>query len=462
MKYFRFGPLALCLAGSFLFAQNPTIQNLPPDTWLEVPNTHMRNVGITCQDYSGICGSNNLGPNGAMQAVVSNWSGGTFDTRRNRLIVWGGGHKAYGGNEIYAFSLNTLTWERITEPGPPQECLSTLADGTPNSRHTYGSLAYLSSSDKLFAGPVGGIYCLSSKGDGNTWTFDFQSKKWMKMQPGGPAAGGFSVGSAYDPVNNQVYYAGSGVKALRRYDVGTNSWTLLSSINTYNVGETVLVYEPIRKLLVRLGGGYGYNYVAKWDIGNNNFNPVKVNHSGSDPAVTGGAPGAVFDPVIKKIVAWNGGAIHVLDLDNGVWQKKAVSPQGANEATNAPLTYGRFQYSPLENCYVAVNHVDKNVLIYKLTTGGGTVSTEKQKGPGSGPVVQVSPNPFNAKTTISVSGIGERKVKIFNTQGKLVKSFLSSPAGVLTWEASNFPPGVYLLKVRAHGRNVVRRLFLTN
>jgi hypothetical protein len=35
------------------------------------------------------------------------WGGGAHDTKRDRLIVWGGGHGDYGGNELYAFDVNT-------------------------------------------------------------------------------------------------------------------------------------------------------------------------------------------------------------------------------------------------------------------------------------------------------------------------------------------------------------------
>ena len=53
---------------------------------------------------------------GGQAAVMSACGGGTLDTARDRLLVWGGGHGDYAGNELCAFDLATLQWSRLTEP----------------------------------------------------------------------------------------------------------------------------------------------------------------------------------------------------------------------------------------------------------------------------------------------------------------------------------------------------------
>jgi len=40
------------------------------------------------------------------------------DTKSNRLIIWGGGHGDYFGNEVYGLDLNNMTMSRLTEPSP--------------------------------------------------------------------------------------------------------------------------------------------------------------------------------------------------------------------------------------------------------------------------------------------------------------------------------------------------------
>src|SRR6185437_13332269 len=36
--------------------------------------------------------------------VITAWNGGIADTLRNRLIIWGGGHANYSGNELYSLN----------------------------------------------------------------------------------------------------------------------------------------------------------------------------------------------------------------------------------------------------------------------------------------------------------------------------------------------------------------------
>ena len=79
------------------------IDNLQPGQWYEFPGTRIRDVLP-----SPI-------PQGNPTAMLY-YSGGAYDTRRNRLIVWGGGHAAYDGNEVYAFDVAAGKWSRLTEP----------------------------------------------------------------------------------------------------------------------------------------------------------------------------------------------------------------------------------------------------------------------------------------------------------------------------------------------------------
>ena len=107
-------------------------------------------------------------------AEVGTWSGAIADTLRNRLVIWGGGHNDYYGNEVYALYLTgplpsgtgvvcsnatAPAMCRLNNPSPPASntnaaqaaCVNALSDGAANSRHTYGGLAYISSADQMLA-----------------------------------------------------------------------------------------------------------------------------------------------------------------------------------------------------------------------------------------------------------------------------------------------------------------------
>src|SRR5687767_9547569 len=103
--------VALCALLSWVpLAQATTPDQMPANTWLSIPNSKMMSVAPTNGQFAGTWG--NVGP----RAVIGAWGGAALDTERNRLVLWGGGHNDYHGNELYAFDVLTLKWQRLTDP----------------------------------------------------------------------------------------------------------------------------------------------------------------------------------------------------------------------------------------------------------------------------------------------------------------------------------------------------------
>ena len=46
------------------------------------------------------------------QKIISAWSGFAWDSRRGDLIIYGGGHGNYPGNDVYRLHSSNLLWER--------------------------------------------------------------------------------------------------------------------------------------------------------------------------------------------------------------------------------------------------------------------------------------------------------------------------------------------------------------
>jgi hypothetical protein len=91
-------------------------------------------------------------PTGDFAAIMSAWSGGAFDGKRDRLMIWGGGHGDYAGNEVYAFDLGALKWERLNQPSADvggNESSGVYPDGSPRSRHTYNYVQYVTALDRF-------------------------------------------------------------------------------------------------------------------------------------------------------------------------------------------------------------------------------------------------------------------------------------------------------------------------
>ena len=98
-----------CPGNGFNFT-NGVGPGVPPGTYPAVMNPSLiGGLSISQTNYSffSLCYN-----------VIANESGAAFDTTRNRMIIWGGGHGGTSGNEIYSLNLNvnppTLT--RVKDP----------------------------------------------------------------------------------------------------------------------------------------------------------------------------------------------------------------------------------------------------------------------------------------------------------------------------------------------------------
>src|SRR5688500_2675426 len=86
------------------------LATLPAGRWYRFPDSKLEAVAA----------KTNVG--GSIKGLMAAWSGGIYDTDRERLVVWGGGHNDYAGNEVYAFGpLNAAApkWQRLTDPSVP-------------------------------------------------------------------------------------------------------------------------------------------------------------------------------------------------------------------------------------------------------------------------------------------------------------------------------------------------------
>jgi hypothetical protein len=156
------------------------VARMKPNSWITIPDTKLEKLKPDPKKYPNIHAE-------SFGHIIGGWNGGALDTKRHRILIWGGGHNGYWGNEIYAFNIDPLAWERLYEPclNPNTNIKDPNPDGTPNSRHTYNGLAYLEHADKLFA--TGGALSspLGSCGAKLTWIFDGETRKWTSMNPTG-------------------------------------------------------------------------------------------------------------------------------------------------------------------------------------------------------------------------------------------------------------------------------------
>ncbi len=388
--------------------------------WHELANTQMRSVCLgdvpdgqytdatmtATKEYSFDC--NQIIP----------WSGGAADDEHQRLIVWGGGHSDYAGNEVSVLNLNgTPAWERFTGPTMPvpyvwdgkhweglKPYFVRLHDGgqyqpgaSPSSRHTYNGLQYVPYQNKLysFGGSVANGGYLSQE----TWTLDMGTKTWTMLGPPFSQSPTYPT-TAYNPSNGHIVMHDKNW-SLFDYDPHTNKWKTLATGVHVDDGTTAAI-DPVNNLFVVVGAGgthsnTGFPSVPKYHtlqvFSLSGLGKTQTwNNNGCDLTFRSG--GLAWDSALGLMVGYPGGGNQVYLLNTG--PKDMVTPFGtvpshrcldvAISTKPSPVkgvdyppdpegtgregnlgVYGRFAYFPSLDIFVLVNDRGRNAWILRLT-----------------------------------------------------------------------------------------------
>lgn len=435
--------LCSLMAGAVQVQANPKLINQAPDTWSTVSSTKLVSV----------CPSPYVGGNNGCKAVVESWNGGVYLDDYQKMIVWGGGHGDYFGNEVYGFKLDSLKWEIVQEPSRIASLtdMDPLLDGKPVSRHTYDGLSYVAHSKKMFA--YGGSRAGNGYGTEVTWTFDLASKNWKNMQPTGtvPNTTCCNMSSDYDPVSKKVIYRDPNY--VFEYDPDLNKWTrALEWSHDWGPGKSVIV--PNRRLFFTVGSGefLVYDIAAKKNV------TADWKTTGGDAVIKGYGPGMAYDSKTDQLVAYAGGGVYALDLKTKVWTRK--SSVGAPSAQSLYGTYGRFRYIREFNIFILVNNADQDVYFYKMSTGEGVTPVH----PGTGSVEK------GLGELILDSGLRSIRVPLEGAQGPARVSICDIQGRVLS-RIDNARPGrmalslpkdnkVYVIQATASGKQFFRSVIV--
>jgi hypothetical protein len=83
---------------------------------------------------------------GNQASIVYAWSSFAWDEKKARLLLWGGGHANYTGNELYVWNGDTGLWDRACLPtkiDAADPALLLPSKDAPQSSHTYANNQYL-------------------------------------------------------------------------------------------------------------------------------------------------------------------------------------------------------------------------------------------------------------------------------------------------------------------------------
>jgi hypothetical protein len=341
-----------------VIAEDEAVFRLAPGEWREIPDSKLKQVFPA---ESGHPAWGVIGP----RAVTDAWGGAAYDTKRDMLVITGGGHTDYGGNEVYEFSLNNRKWSRVTEPSP----ITSVGGGkytvsgsqAPVSSHTYDGLVYLPNVDRIFKAG-GSYYGLGTSYDKHAYLFDPNQKTWKqgaeaKVTIDQPA-------SDYDPKTESVVVTtNTGVMV---YDPKNDSWKAGPLDDPFN-SAVVGALNPSTRIFVMLMSGNGA--VAYYDL---NKLDKRMGTPIKGKTEWGPKAGMAFHPPSERMVVWNGGR-EVWTIDSANWSVEKLensegpAPDGARKTAGI---YGRWQYAPKHDLFIGYVSTSDNVWLYKLAPQG--------------------------------------------------------------------------------------------
>ena len=312
--------------------------------------------------------------------IIPAWSGFAWDSRRGDLILYGGGHANYGGNEVYRWRGTTLSWERMSLPSDitSLESYPWLTvdgpDASPKASHTYDNNIYLPIVDRFltFGGPnfglghtyekqepdgtfrVTGPYFLDpSRADGNkVGGITGSHSQWANLylgvigaemwenrdvpqnMPEADFPRHFIDGSTgYTQENGKdVVFVHAAYGVLSKYTINDiddptqDSWEQIGSNDT-GWGQGAGAYLPTHDLFVRISPGR-FSY---WDLSTAGAANLSVAFVPDGPSLddisTGdyglGDYGIDYDPSRNRFLLWGGGGdVYAL------YPPPTVSPDG--------------------------------------------------------------------------------------------------------------------------------------
>lgn len=357
--------------------------NLAAGEWWQVPrvgNSRLSDVYAT-------------NPGGGQDKIMGGFSGACFDSSRKDLIVWGGGHTDYQGNEVYAFNLVTLVWRRKCNPSTPaNNDGETNGDGSPASRHTYAGLNYNVARDSMVVAAGGYLAGPTGVRSNATWEFACSTETPNATAPGAwtrrDDCPTISPGSGPEPYMSMAFDSASGKyftqhnRGFCRYDPSLSpgsQWTALTNFEGPAVTDEPVCVAPLSPSQIIWPSGADSGEVFGRRLDTNAYIGAETTGlpaSGALNILDVTDPGCGWDPIAQRVIIWGGTATGGTDNRDvyslNVGTKVITKVTGTGDIPTNPAaagTFGRFAYlgaaAGYEGLWLLVNSTTTDCYFYR-------------------------------------------------------------------------------------------------
>lgn len=325
-------------------------------------------------------------PGGSPRSIVGAWSGAAWDEVNNRMIINGGGHADYHGNDTYAVVFNsddTITvqvWWYPTQDftgfncdGDDQTALRVMADGSRPSVHSYGGLAYIGNDTVFLYG--GSLASNAGIKDFSRWTIQWNGlegdSNWNNLVIDGRTGPALGVHLAYHP-SVDIMYALEGM--------------ILYTVNKITGARTV-VNGAISSVGTADSYGISYDYtrgkivaIGQYDFQNIPGSPAmrvydcatgsRTSTLNTIPLDVDG-PGGDYCPDLDRHVFWGGGnTLYLVHPETFAFETLTIDDSaigGAIPSKTMTGMFGRFRYSTTQKRFVIVSNFGGPMHYIQLT-----------------------------------------------------------------------------------------------
>jgi hypothetical protein len=373
------------------------IAMMPSKSWLALPGSDM---GAACPPP---------GPGYACWSVIAAWGGGTYDTARDRMVIFGGGHADSHINNVFVYDLRERRWRRETElpagvdgasrpPSwlqtefescgyyprsldrvsiPPEwlttdpsyirirrelcrspEVMAVIDDQQPRSAHTYGHLMFDVERNRLCSFGQVAMFPSGQGNSPNVDCYDFDDRRWHYV--GDNPFPSVNSTSAVDGLGRAWYLARGAVS----FDLASNEIHVHRGVAFDIEGGAAI--DVVRNRLVRAGPA---GVLQALDLAA----PDAVQNVGSSESLPlGYFYGFDYATSEDRFYAWDGGrTVYVLHPEMFAWS--TINATGDDPGPALPAgTFGRFRWAPNLGVFVLVNSGDAhnfagapNVFLFK-------------------------------------------------------------------------------------------------
>ena len=390
-----------------------TLAGMAPNSWAKLNLNRYSSVWTPADQRAS---------NRSPASNISAWSGAAWDSRRKRLMIWGGNIGYEEGNEFYIFDAVTGLWSRGALPSAVtvENGITTPVDGifaAPTSGESWDNVVYLENADRVAVMGIsrGGVNWLDPITLLATGPYFFDPDRADPDKVSGltgsqvkperyPDVIGGEMWQNRDSMPNSLRGGGKhGVTAyinggdrdivlfstkwdhLYRYTVfdvdapETDRWELIGSRpasgrDGYGAGD----YDPSRRLFVKtLGHQFSYWVVPPTGKAGRAIAFTPANLSGVPVEQPIMFHGVAYDPVLDGFMLWSGGdTVWFLKppakLGPTGWTLERFVPSGVGPRISGLYTgvFGKWVYLKDEGAYIGViDEVNGDVFVYKPDYG---------------------------------------------------------------------------------------------